>query len=144
MIAHEILTTEKEYCKTLSVIQNIFRKPLEASVKSNRYVTCRVMGLLSSIINLHLPITTALSIPHRPLLSYINPCYPTSTLIIPYQPSLSHINPRYPTLTFVIPHQPLLSHINPRYPTSTLVIPYQPSLSPINPRYPTSTLVIPH
>ena len=37
MIAHEILTTEKEYCNTLTIIQDVFRKPLEASVKSNRY-----------------------------------------------------------------------------------------------------------
>ncbi|XP_028411573.1 epithelial cell-transforming sequence 2 oncogene-like [Dendronephthya gigantea] len=38
VIAHELLSTEKDYCKTLSIIQDTFRKPLEASIKSNRPV----------------------------------------------------------------------------------------------------------
>ncbi|CAB4003996.1 epithelial cell-transforming sequence 2 oncogene-like isoform X1 [Paramuricea clavata] len=38
VIAHEILGTEKEYCNTLTIIQDVFRKPLDASVKSNRPV----------------------------------------------------------------------------------------------------------
>jgi hypothetical protein len=64
---------------------------------------------------MYLPITTALSIPHQPLLSHINPHYPLSTLVIPHQPLLSPINPRYPLSTLVIPHRPSSFHISPHY-----------------------------
>lgn len=38
VIAHEILSSERDYCNMLAIVQDAFRKPLEASIQSNRPV----------------------------------------------------------------------------------------------------------
>lgn len=36
-MAQEILSSELEYMKSLSIIQDVFKKPLQAAVASNRF-----------------------------------------------------------------------------------------------------------
>ena len=36
-MAHEILSTELTYMRNLSIMQDVFKKPLEAALASNRF-----------------------------------------------------------------------------------------------------------
>ena len=37
LVAHEILSTELTYMRNLSIIEDVFKKPLEAALASNRF-----------------------------------------------------------------------------------------------------------
>lgn len=54
LIAHEILSTEVTYMNGLSILQDVFKKPLQASLASNRCIILNyfVQSLVKSYLSL--------------------------------------------------------------------------------------------
>lgn len=53
LVAHEILSTELTYMNGLSIIQDVFKKPLQASLASNRCIIlhCFVQSFVKSYVS---------------------------------------------------------------------------------------------
>ena len=54
LVAHEILSTEVTYMNALSIIQDVFKKPLQASLASNRCIILHyfIQSLVKSYLSL--------------------------------------------------------------------------------------------